>query len=161
MIRDHFVYAPSQWEMMLHCNKMIPVWLDKCIHHQPSTWTPVWIGHVTRQPFAGLLSWYPLRYCWSFEDWVPIDFIYKYLSFTWVAVMPYCFKKCQHDRCKWYATHLMNTNLKQANNCRNFQMEKNDNICHRIWVQNNEYNVQLQHIKDYIVKLLCTGASSF
>ena len=46
VIRDHFVYAPSQWETMLHCN-VVSHWLGaytKCslchLSKKPSKWTP-------------------------------------------------------------------------------------------------------------------------
>ena len=46
----------------------------------------LWIGHVSRWPLLGLLILCPVcksSHCISFEDWVPVDFIYGYPILRW------------------------------------------------------------------------------
>ena len=87
LCRDHFVCAPSQWEMTLRCN-VVSHWLGAHMK-----WFPVKVMHFCTSnlwhhcivaiegvwpwlPSLGLLSWYPIfesSHCNSFENRASMD----------------------------------------------------------------------------------------
>ena len=44
MIRDHFVYAPNQWETTLQCN-VVSHWLGASTERSLMMWATVYLGH--------------------------------------------------------------------------------------------------------------------
>ena len=58
MVWDHFVYASSQWEMMLYCN-IISHWLDAYMA-MPDVQSFSWLGvhHVTWYILIQSISWH-------------------------------------------------------------------------------------------------------
>ena len=76
IIRDHFVYAPIQWEMMLHCN-IISDWMGTYTKvYAPIQWEMMlhcniisdWMGTYTKVYVP--IQWEMMLHCNIISDWM-------------------------------------------------------------------------------------------